>query len=104
MMAVTSKSCERACIGYLEHFFSHHHDASLQKRVHKAFRLLAASEKPLLGMPAGWAAGLIYAVANRDRQPCGVPGMLNSEFESIFSVSMETVRRRAAQITALLAW
>ena len=72
MMAVTNKSCERACHGYLGHFFSRHSDAALQKRVLKAFRLLTTSEKPLTGEPAGWAAGLIYVVANRDRQPCGV--------------------------------
>ena len=104
MMAVTNKSCERACHGYLGHFFSRHSDAALQKRVLKAFRLLTTSEKPLTGEPAGWAAGLIYVVANRDRQPCGVPGMLNSEFESLFGVSMGTIRKRAARIAELLAW
>jgi hypothetical protein len=41
---------------------------------------------------------MIYAVANLDRQACGVPGLLNSEFTSFFSVSMETVRRRAASV------
>jgi hypothetical protein len=48
--------------------------------------------------PEGWAAGMIYAVANLDRQACGVPGLLNSEFIEFFSVSMETVRKRAANV------
>jgi hypothetical protein len=38
-------------------------------------------------------------VANLYRRACGVPGLLNCEFEAFFAVSMGTVRRRAAQVT-----
>ena len=103
-MDATNQDCEQACREFLAHFFNRHPDAALQKRALKALRFLAACDKPLAGKPAGWAAGIIYAVANRDRQACGVPGLLNSEFEAIFDVSMGTIRKRAAHIERLLAW
>ena len=103
-MDVTNQDCELACRELLERFFADHPDATAQKRVLRALRFLTADNKLLGGRPEGWAAGIIYAVANRDRQACGVPGLLNSEFEAIFGVSMGTIRRRAAQIAELLAW
>jgi hypothetical protein len=95
---------ELTCRKCLERFFCAHPDGAMQKRALKALRLLNAAETPLAGKPEGWAAGIVYAVANRDRRACGVPGLLNSEFAAIFRVSMGTIRRRAAQIDALLAW
>ncbi len=101
-MAVTDHDCERAWRESLERFFEEHPDAATQRRALKALRLLAACEKPLRGKPEGWAAGIIYSLANRDRQACGVPGLLNSEIEALFGVSMGTIRKRAAQIERLL--
>ena len=95
---------EMACRDCLELFFADHPDATLRKRALKALRLLAACDEPLAGKPAGWAAGIVYAVANRDRQACGVPGILNRELEALFGVSMGTIRKRAAQIAGLLDW
>jgi len=103
-MPVMNQDCMRACRGYLEQFFNRHPDAALQKRALKAMRLLTACDEPLTGKLAGWAAGIVYAVANRDRQACGVPGILNSEFEAFFDVSMGTIRKRSAQIARLLDW
>ena len=103
-MDAASQACERACRGQLEHFFDRYPNAVMQKLSVNALRLLAACDTPLAGKSAGWAAGIIYAVANRDKRACGVPGILNSEFEALFDVSMGTIRRRAAQITELLAW
>jgi hypothetical protein len=57
-----------------------------------------AADEPLAGKTEGWAAGIIYGVANLGRHPCGVPGVFNSEFEKFFGVPMETVRRRAANV------
>lgn len=102
-MAVANEDCASACRAHLERFFRAHRDAATQSRVMKALRLLAACEKPLRGKPEGWAAGIIYWVANHDRQACGVPGLLNSEVEALFGVSMGTIRKRAAQIGRLLA-
>src|ERR1700729_2019598 len=87
-----------ACRERLDQFFASYRDSRLQARVMKALRFLATAEKPLAGKPEGWAAGMIYAVANLDRQACGVPGVLNSDFTEFFGVSMETVRKRAARV------
>lgn len=92
-----------ACRDGLNRFFGAHPDAAMKKRALKALRFLAACEKSLSGKPEGWAAGIVYGLANRDRQACGVPGLLNSEVEAFFGVSMGTIRRRAAQIERLLA-
>lgn len=83
--------------------FGEHPDAAKQNRARKVLRLLQACGKPLAGKPEGWAAGIIYGLANRDRRACGVPGLLNSEVEVLFGVSMGTIRKRAAQIERLLA-
>jgi hypothetical protein len=104
MMTVTNQDCIRACQGYLHHFYERHPDAALQKRAMKALRLLTACDETLGGKPAGWAAGIVYAVANRERGACGVPGILNREFEAFFDVSMGTARKRSAQLARLLDW
>jgi len=59
---------------------------------------MANGDKPLAGKPEGWAAGIIYGLANRHRRACGVPGSLNAEFDQFFGVSMDTVRNRAAKV------
>ncbi|KAB2949518.1 MAG: hypothetical protein F9K17_02900 [Phycisphaerae bacterium] len=102
-MAVTNQDCEQACRESLERFFGKHPDATMEQRAVKALRFLAACGKALPGKPDGWAAGIIYGLANRDRRACGVPGLLNSEVEAHFGVSMGTIRKRAAQIERQLA-
>ena len=103
-MDVTNQDCVLACRELLEGFFANHPDETAQERAVRVLRFLTADNRLLGGRPEGWAAGIIYAVANRDRQACGVPRLLNSEFEAFFGVSMGTIRRRAAQIAELLAW
>lgn len=90
------------CWEYLDRYFACHADTFLQKCALKVMRFLAVSEEPLAGKPQGWAAGILYAMANRDRQGCGVPGLLNNEFETLFDVSMSTIRKRTAQVTRAL--
>ena len=46
------------------------------------------------GGAAGWAAGIVYAVGSTG---CGVPGVL-TDFEQAFGTTMNTVRRRAAEV------
>jgi len=87
---------------HLDRFFTNCGNTWMQKAAGKALRFLASGEKPLHGKPEGWAAGLVYYLANRDRRACGVPGMLNAEFEEFFGVTMSTVRKRAAQIDRAL--
>lgn len=102
-MVLMNRDFELACREQMETFFGAHPDAAMQKRALKALRCLAVGDEPLAGKPEGWAAGIIYALANRDRQACGVPGLLNSEFAALFGVSMGTIRRRAAHIERMLA-
>jgi len=103
-MDATNQDCERAYRGLLDGFFRRHPNAAMEKRALKVLRLLLGSDASLAGASGGWTAGIIYAVANRDRRACGVPGILNSDFEALFGVSMGTVRKRAAQIAGLLDW
>lgn len=102
-MALRNQNAELVCRERLDHFFGSYRDAAMQKRALKALRFLTACDKPLLGKPEGWAAGIIYALATRDRRACGVPGVLNSDFEQFFGVSLGTIRKRAAQIEESLA-
>ena len=88
-MNMPNHDFELACQQHLNRFFASHGDVTLQKRAMKALRFIVTSENPLSGKPEGWAAGIIYAIANRDRRACGVPGQLNREFEAFFGVSME---------------
>lgn len=62
------------CREHLDRFFGSHGDAKMQKTAMKALRLLAADDEPMRGKPEGWAAGIVYALANRDRRACGLPG------------------------------
>jgi hypothetical protein len=101
-MDTTREESKRACKEQLERFFRRNPDAALEKSAIKALRFLAASDVKMKGKPAGWAAGIIYALANRGRQACGVPGLLNRELEGFFDVSMSTVRKRAAQVERAL--
>ena len=97
-MPATTTAFESECRSHLDRFFAAYPNAALEKQVHKALRLLRASEKPLQGKTEGWAAGIIYAVANDGRFPCGVPDILNADFERFMGVTMNTVRTRAARV------
>lgn len=103
-MDVITPEFEAACRAQLDRFFEAYPDAAMQKRAMKALRMLRASEKPLKGKAEGWAAGIIYAVATDGRFPCGVPGVLNAEFEHFMGVTMGTARYRSARVRKLVAW
>ena len=92
-----------ACQKQLDRFFAAYPNPELNKRAAKALRLLATVEKPFAGKPESLAAGVIYAVANLERFPCGVPGVFNSEFAGFFGVSMGAIRRRAGRIMSAIS-
>ena len=102
-MNASDHDLESACREHLVRFFAARPNAALQKRVLRALRFLRVSDKALGGKTEGWVAGIIYAVASQDRRACGVPGVLNSEFEAMMGISMGTARRRATQIERLMA-
>ncbi|MEX2388696.1 MAG: DUF6398 domain-containing protein [Phycisphaeraceae bacterium] len=101
-MTTTDHAFESLCREHLDRFFLVYPDPVLQQRSMKALRMLRASDKPLTGKTEGWAAGIIYAVANDGCSPCGVPGVLNSEFERFMGVTMSTVRERAARVREVI--
>ena len=101
-MSETESRIRQECREHLDRFFASYRDPAMQKIAMKALRFLAASDEPMGGKPEGWAAGIVYALANRDRWACGVPGMLNAEVEEFFGVTMNTIRRRAAQVERAL--
>lgn len=76
-------------------------NSALQRKAADCLTFLMKSGKPLLGALRAWAAGIIYAVANLNRFPCGVDGVLDAEFAAFFGMSMTTIRNRAAQIDTL---
>ncbi len=89
---------EKACCVCLDDFFSCHGGQGMERNAKKILRFLVAGEEKMGGKPEGWAAGAVYALANRNKWACGVVGILNADFECFFGVSMSTVRKRAAQV------
>jgi hypothetical protein len=100
MNAITPEF-EAECRILIDRYFATCPDPTKQKQAHKTLRMLRASEKPLQGKVNGWAGGIIYFVVNDCRSPCGVPGMLNAEFEIFMGVSMRTICTRAARLWEL---
>jgi hypothetical protein len=101
-MKTTPDENRRACQEHLGRFFGAYREVTMAKAAMKALRFLAASGVAMEGKPSGWAAGIIYALGNADRQACGVPWPLNKEFGEFFDVSMSTIRKRAAQVRKAL--
>ncbi len=101
-MTATDQDTQAQCREHLDRFFASYGDAKMQKAAMKALRFLAAGDEPMRGKPEGWAAGIVYALANRDRRACGVPDMLNAEVEQFLGVTMSTVYKQAAQVERAL--
>ena len=87
-MNTTNRDVELECEDFLNRFFDSNRDDALRKRSLKALRFLVADDEPLSGRPGGWAAGIVYALPNRYRLPCGVPGLLNKDLEEFFGVTI----------------
>ena len=101
-MDTLKSEAELACQQHLDRYCAKHGGTVSRERALKALQFVVADRKKLSGAPAGWAAGIIYALANRGCYPCGVPELLNSDFEAFFGVSMSTIRKRAAQVAQSL--
>ena len=101
-MNTTNRDVDLECKDFLNRFFGSYCDDALRKKAFKVLRLLIAEDKPLLGKPGGWAAGIVYALSNRYRNACGVPDLLNKDLEEFFGVKMGTIRERAAKVNMLL--
>jgi hypothetical protein len=76
-------------------FFRQFPNRRLQIAADRILRQLVALNVPMGGKLGGWAGGIVYAVSSIG---VGVPGVLNSELEDVFHVSMSTIYKRAAQV------
>ncbi|MGA2500044.1 MAG: hypothetical protein ABSH20_20085 [Tepidisphaeraceae bacterium] len=59
-------------------------------------------DNELPGKAEGWATGIIYFVTTDGRLPCGVPEILNADFEQLMRTSMGTARYRAARMREII--
>lgn len=80
-------------------FFKKYPNPHLQVEVNRILKRLLALKIPLPGKPGGWVGGIVYAMSSIG---VGVPGVLNSELEKAFNVTMGTIYKRAALIRKLL--
>ena len=100
-MARATQSEPQTCREFLEAFFAEYPNARLRADSEHVLKALEGKGLSLYGKPGGWAAGIVRAVGST---VCGVPGVLNSEMEKAFGVSMNTVYRRAAAIRREMPW
>jgi len=99
-MIAMNETVDQSCQSLLTAFFKKFPNVELQVKVNQVMKKLTTLKFPMEGKPGGWAGGIIYAVSSIG---VGVPGVLNSEFEEAFRVSMGTIYKRAAMITELLS-
>ena len=83
----------------LTSLFKKYPNPKLQVEVNRILKRFLVLKIPMPGKPGGWAGGLVYAVSSIG---VGVPGVLNSELEEAFDVSMSTIYKRAAKIKDLI--
>ncbi len=93
------ESFDNLCQRLLDAFFTKFPNDQLRSESHGVLLKLLSRKAPLLGKPGGWAAGIVYAIGSRG---VGVPGVLNSELEEAFGVSMSTIYKRAVRVRSLL--
>jgi len=98
-MIAVNKTKDQTCQQLLAAFFTKYPNARLKVEAGRTLKKLMARKAPMLGKPGGWAGGLVYAISSIG---VGVPGVLNSELEEAFGVSMGTIYKRAAMIKKLL--
>ena len=80
-------------------FFKKYPKPHLKIEVNRILKRLLALKIPMPGKSGGWAGGIVYAMSSIG---VGVPGVLNSELEKAFNVSMGTIYKRARRISELL--
>ena len=98
-MTQTNLEFEEARHEALDRFFASYPNAPIEQRVAHVLPILSACSKAMKGKPQEWAAGIVYAVSSIG---VGVPGVSNQELEAVFGVKMNSVRKRAAKVKAIL--
>ena len=97
-----SKNNQQACRELITAFFKKYPNHSLQVQVFHLLESFGDFEMPMSGPPGGWAGGIIYALSNRYKRACGMPGLLNKQCEEFFGVSMSTIYKRSWMIRKML--
>lgn len=95
MAAIVKNINYKNCESLLYSFFEEYPNSDLERKAHWALKKLMLNKTPMPGKVGGWAGGIVYAVSSIG---VGVPGVLNSELLKAFSVSMDTIYKRAAMI------
>ena len=98
-MVAKKETVEQALEKLLTCFFKKYPNPQLQVEVNRILKRLLALKIPMSGKPGGWVGGIVYAMSSIG---VGVPGVLNSELEVVFNVSMGTIYKRAAGVRKLL--
>ena len=98
-MQAQERQLEGACASLYIGFFEKFPNDNLRDLVSHALALLLKRQADLPGDPGGWAGGIVYAVASGG---CGVPGVMNADFEEAFGTKMATIRKRAEQVRQVL--
>ena len=98
-MIAMAESTKEKCKRILGAFFRRFPNKDIEEMAFGALPALLVVRGSLSGKLEGWMAGLVYAVSSIG---VGVPGVLNSELEHAFHVSMSTVYKRAAMIRRAL--
>lgn len=98
-MIAINKTADQLCKEFLATFFEKYPNSDLEKKANWALKKLTANKTSMPGKIGGWAGGIVYAMSSIG---VGVPGVLNSELEKVFDVSMGTIYKRAATIRRLL--
>ena len=101
-MIAINENKEQSCQQLLAAFFKKYPNPGLQVEVDRTLKRLFEFQTPMPGKSGGWAGGIVYATANCYKSDCGIPGLLNSECEEFFSVSMSTIYKRAWVIRKLI--
>jgi len=99
-MIAMNETVDQSCQSLLAAFFKKFPNDRLQVKVNHILKKLTTLKFPMPGKAGGWAGGIVYAVSSFG---VGVPGVLNSELEEAFKVSMGTMYKRAAMIRELLS-
>ncbi|HBG27662.1 MAG: hypothetical protein A2Y10_10330 [Planctomycetes bacterium GWF2_41_51] len=98
-MIAMNQNSEQAYQQLFAAFFKRYPNPQLQKEVNRILKRFLALKIPMPGKSGGWAGGMVYSMSSIG---VGVPGVLNSELEKSFNVSMGTIYKRAAMIRELL--
>jgi len=97
-----NKTMDPTCQQLLAAYFEKYPNHRLQIEVNHILKRLSTLQISMPGKAGGWAGGIVYALANKYRRACGIPGLLNKECEEFFGVSINTIYRRARRIRELI--